>query len=315
MLGRIRNLKTNNILTYYQNISLSTDSILYNYNEIIDYFKYCDTKIKTSKIYKVNKEDSTIEIVNGFKLYDKIMMCNRIENLNKSGPTFMTQLNTLFNESNYKIVFLNNTVDKKKKVELNDDVYKDKILNSEDIDEYEFKIINKNILSNIASEKDKFKYHKYKFKQFWNLEKVDKNDFNLYFRSEYIYVRLLTLLNKKITNNNEYNDYDVNKKIVIIENIIKTIGFDLNKLDIKIPREQYYENIKLLMNIDNIFKKDYDNIRILFGKDKHKLKDNLKGQSISKLLNGFFDDFGLKIINKKTCKKINKINTYSTTYF
>ena len=316
MLGRIRNLKNNTILTYYQTINISMNVSLYNYNEMIDYFKYCDDNFKLEKSYSLNNKNQ-IEITNNFTPYNKIMMYNKIENLNKSNVCFMTQLNLLFINSNYKIVFINKIIEKSKKIKLNDDVYKEKILNAEDIyDEYEYDIINANIMNNMASEKDKFKMQKYEFKKFWKLENIKKQDLDKYFRCEIIYNRLMVLLNKKknTLNEDKYIDYDINKKIEVIKNIINTLGFDLNNLTIKIPRDDYYEKIKVLLSNENSFKKDYDKIRILFDKNRHNLNENINNQTLSKILNGILDNLGLKIINKKTCKRINNENIYSTTY-
>lgn len=107
MFGRLRTLKNHQIDCYYQNITIRTDEILYNYNEILGYFKYADMETKTTKKY-ILKEDSSLEVISGFGLYDRIMMHNRIENLNKLGNTFMTQFNILCVDSNYRLhLFLN----------------------------------------------------------------------------------------------------------------------------------------------------------------------------------------------------------------
>ncbi len=292
MLGRIRNMKTDKILTYYQNVNSNMDSILYNYNDIIEYFKYCDSDIKSTKKYKLEEEG--INVVNGFTLYDKIMMHNKIEDLNKSTNNFMTQLNVLFNESNYSITFINNITEKKKKFELNDDIYKEKIFNTKDIDNDEYLEIGTKINNNMATEDDKFEFQKYKFKKFWNLENVTMENINMYFRCEHSYNRLLKIFDKKVIDK-DYIDYNVENKIIVIKNIIKTLGFNLNDLTIKLTKEQYYDNIKVLLSDKNDFKKNYDNIRILFEKDKHILKDSLKGSALAKLINGFLEDFGLVI--------------------
>ena len=104
----------------------------------------------------------------------------------------------------------------------------------------------------------------------------------------------MTLLNKNIIGGDEYLDYQIDKKIKVITNIINTLGFDLKNFDIKIPNEKYYSNVKILLGSDNEFKKDYANIRILFDKDKHELKEDLKGSPLVKLLNGFLEEFGLE---------------------
>ncbi len=311
MLGRIRNLKHNNILSYYQHVDINMDSVLYNYNEMIQYFKYCDHEIKVSKQYKLDP-DNNIQVVNGFTLYDRIMMHNKIENLNKSTKNFMTQLNILFSDSNYKIEFIDKPVDKKIKIELSDEVYKDKILNAKDIDLDTYNKYSEKVLNNTAMENEKFSIYKYKFKNFWKLKQVTETNLELYFRYEHIYNRLLLLMGKNIDDSDEYIDYQYNKKADIIKNIISTLGFDLKKLDKKILKDDYYENVKTLFKDDNLFKKDYDNIRILFNKDKHILKDNIKGQSLSKLLNGFLNEFGLNINIGRTWKSKDNIKTRIT---
>lgn len=311
MLGRIRNMKTDFILTYYQNISPKMDAILYNYEEMIDYFKYADPEVKTNKIYKV--EDNCLNIVSGFTLYDRMMMYNRIEELNKSYSYFMTELYVLFSESNYKIQFLGKITEKRCKYILDDDVYKDKIMDASDVDMDEFAEICDNINNNLATEANKFSFEKYKFKRFWNIETVDKENLKLYFRCEHTMNRLL-MLYEKPTLDDDYKDYDASKKINVIKNIVKTLGFNLNDLTIKLSKDMYYNNVDLLKSADNSFKKDYNNIRILFGKEKHVLKDNLSGSALAKLLNGFLEDFGLYLNNRKTCRRINGQATYASVY-
>ena len=313
MLGRIRNMKSDTILTLAQSLSTSLDSKLYNYNEMIGYFKYCDHEIKTSKKYRIDS-DSNIEVINGFSLYDRIMMHNRIENLNKSTNNFMTQFNGLIIGSNYKIEFISQPINKKNKIMLNDDVYRDKITNAKSINSDEFELIKWKIKSNLATEEEKFSHAQYKFKMFWSLESVDKTNMELYFRCEYTFTRLITLLDKDIIGGDEYLDYQIDKKIKVITNIINTLGFDLKNFDIKIPNEKYYSNVKILLGIDNEFKKDYGNIRILFDKDKHELKEDLKGPSLVKLLNGFLEEFGLIININRTWESKQNIKKRITLY-
>ena len=318
MLGRIRNMVPNTILSLTQSIDSNFDSKLYNLNEMLGYFKYCDHEIKITKKYNI-ASDSCLEVVNGIGLYDRIQMHNRIENLNKSTSNFMTQLNLLFEDSNYKIEFdskpLDKSQDKKNKILLNDDVYRDKISNSKSISPSEYDSIEQKIRSNEATEEEKFQHAKYKFGLFWGLDidQVTKSDVDTYFRCEFTLNRLLGLMGlDNIIGLDEYTDHNMDKKIQVVKNIIKTLGFDMTKLDIQIPREKFYSNVKILLGKTNDFSKDYANIRILFCKDKHELNENLKGSALTKLLNGFFEEFGLIIKFKHSSKIINnnKILTY-----
>ena len=134
----------------------------------------------------------------------------------------------------------------------------------------------------------------------------------LYFNCEYKYNRLLILLNKKT--NNEYIDIYVNEKIEVIKNIINTLEFDLNNLTIKIPRNDYYKKIKVLLSNENSFKNNYDKIRILFDKNKHNLNKNTTESAINKILNGILDFFGLKIIKKQIRKSVKKVITKTNIF-
>ena len=307
MLGRIRNLKDNNILTYYEGANASINKYLYNYEEIKKYFKYVDTLIKTTSEYEYD-ENGNLNMTNDYNLYNIIMMHNRIEDLNKTSEYFMTHLNTLCNQNNYKLVFIHKdniraNVQKEIKKELKDDKYKEKIINAKIITRDEYLIISEKINNSEALESEKFSFLLYKFKKFWLIdEKIDINIFNKYFRNEVNMNRLFTLLGKKTVS--EYCDKDITLKNNVIREIINKLGFDMNFL-IKIDKETYYDNVKkLLTNSD--FSRNYDKVGILFGKSKSKLNINMNGHSLAVFLNNFLGEFGLYIKQNKTTKKIDK---------
>lgn len=301
MLGRIRNMKSNNILTYYQNMNICINKILYDIDDAREYFKYVDNDFKAIKKHDVDENGNLYTYLDE-GLYNKIMMHNKIENLNKSSELFMTCLNTLCNESNYKLVFLENK-NEYQSAGLDDDVYKKKIVDAEDINESKFLEIAKNINNNCATENEKFSFQKYRFKKFWNLNEVDGQDMKKYFRKEKTINNLRVLFDKEVIDDN-YIDYNVSEKINVIEMMIKTLGFDKNDLMIKLPRNEYYENVKILLS-NSEFSKDYDKIRTMFERPKTKLNANLKGPSLAKFVNGYFEEFGMYISTVKTSNIIN----------
>ena len=115
------------------------------------------------------------------------------------------------------------------------------------------------------------------------------------------------MTDKDIKKADEYVDLNMEKKTIVIKNIIKTLGFDLTKLYFKISKDDYYQNVKKLFADTNEFKKNYANIRMLFGKDKHELKDTIKGSALVKLLNGFLNEFGLIIKDSRTWTSNNNV--------
>jgi len=325
MLGRIRNMKNREVLTYYSNVDKNLDGKLYNYQEMIKFFKYCDPELKTHKKYKLNKKDNTIEIVSGFTLYDRIMMHNKIEDMNKNVGNFMTELNNVTRDSNYKLLFLEKQKEVKKAPLLDEDAFKKKIMMAKDIDvvvndkkinkdndledndikQSKFYSIYKKILKNEAVESEKFSFEKHKFLKFWGLKEVDEMHLDIYFRQEFVLNRLLALMGKP-ERDEEHIDYNVEQKIEVIKNIVTTLGFDLQNFTARSTTEIFRENCKKLLSKTNNFCKDYNNIRLLFEKDKHVLKEDLKGSALVKLLNGFLNDFGLFVICKQTTKKEGK---------
>ena len=115
--------------------------------------------------------------------------------------------------------------------------------------------------------------------------------------------------------------------------MIKTLGFDKNKLEVKLTRDEYYKNVKKLLS-DSDFSKNYDKIRIMFDRPKTKINSNLKGPSLAKFINGYFEEFGMYVSCEyeqirngekryritsyilRICKKyIQIIKSHNTNYF
>lgn len=335
-LKYILNLKLDNSIDYKNYLNIYNSLNIHNsLNNSVDIG--CD-------IMMVNKEDENDIILVQCKNYLDKKVC--IKDL--SGFSFLLAFshislkgliisNTILSN---RIIFKLNHIDKIKFIKLNyddtislkinnfiiprnksinliiskDKISKDKILNAIPISSNEFDSIECKIKLNLATENEKYQYIQYKFKIFWNLKFVDKNNLDLYFDCEFTFNRLLKLLDKKNISEDEYTDYQIINKIKVITNIIETLGFDLTNLNIKILKDKYYSNVKLLFGKDNEFYKNYTNIRKLFNKDKHELKEDLKGPPLIKLLNGFLEEFGLKIYNKKTCNSVNKVITRNNSF-
>jgi hypothetical protein len=228
------------------------------------------------------------------------------------------KIDNIFNTYNNKTLLINYLITSNliSKVQIKNNIFIDK---NEKFKEELIKIINNN--ENKDNETEYYLNYKLKFIKFWKLKELNEYDINMYLNCEHKLNRLLILLNN-IENKYNVNDYidekthddpNLNNKIDVINNIINTLEFDLNNLDKKISRESYYENVKKLLNDNNFFKKDYNNNRILFNKDKHILNDKIKGSALSKLLNGFLEEFGLIIEYKHSTKKIN--NKTEVVYF
>jgi len=310
MLGRIRTIKYNEILTYYDNITTKVDEYLYNYDEMNNYYKYvCTESFLSRKIEQ--DENGNIYSINKIGLFEEILIHNHIEDLNKCSKYFMTSLNLLCLKKNYRLLFKDIHKIDIKLEDKNIEVYKDKIINSLDIDTLKCNQILLKINANDATEGEKLSVYKKQMKTFWKVQNIDKSFMDKYFRKENIIVNLRYLLDKDLSNCTDYIDNNIEEKSNIIKDIIDKLGFDLNNIDRVITKEEFYKGkTELFTNSD--FSKKYENVRILFDKPKGKLNISLNGSFLTKFLNGFINEFGLELVCKEKSKRIvNKISKIS----
>ena len=309
MLGRIRTIKDNNILTYFENMTSKCDQYIYNYDELIDYYKFLSTDsfLKKKIVYD---EDGNLYNINKIGIYEKISIYNHIEDLNKCSNYFMTALNLLCLQKNYRLIFM----DSKKPKENNDniEVYKDKIIKSEEIDQIKCNHILLKINTNNSTEDEKFSVYKFKMLKFWGVQ-LDKTFMDTYFRKEINLVNLKYLMDLDMAGCLEYLDDCVDEKTNVIKEMIIVLGFDLKNLDKILSKDTFYENKKKLLGCSD-FSKNYEKIRILFGKAKGVLNRNLNGNYLMNLINGYLNEFGLELICASKQGWIDGKNIRISTY-
>lgn len=301
MLGRVREVKNNNILTYYNNLSTKTDQYIYNYRDVYNYYQFVATDPFLNKELKVDGHGNIYNI-NKIGLYEEIMIYNEIENLNKSTEYFITSLNMLCSYKNYRLQFLDNT--KPTKREDCDDDYIELIVNSADIDQFACNKIYTKMLANKATEAEKFSFQKFKIKSFWKIDNVTLEFLQTHFRKERILINLRCILDKNLGScSSDYIDNDIDAKCEVILEIVTVLGFDLTDLDKVIGMKEFYENGHKLVS-DSNFSARYKKIRILFNQSKKKLDSELTGGNFFKMINGYLKDFGLYVYCKKKSKRV-----------
>ncbi len=307
MCGRVRDPKCLDILTYYEkSVSTRTDRIVYNYDDLFEYYKYVAVENFMKKKYKED-ENGNISHENKIGLYEKIMIMNDIENMNKCCGYFMTSLNQLCNKCNYKLVFKDVDLAKDNvKLELNTKAYTKKIIDSPNINGEEYYAISQKINKNEATEAEKFSFQKYKIKKFWNKDNIDQEFLDKYFRKEDYLSRLKYILGK--VNKSHVTEIDI-QKTDVVKDIIEVLGFNLRDLTKIIKGKDFYENASKLLT-DSMFSKNYENVRILFDKPKSILKPNLKGTYLTSMLNSYLSEFGLCIMSTNVIKWDNKLKKH-----
>ena len=311
MLGRIRKVNDPVILTYYENITTKADMYIYNYDEVYDFFKFISTAAFLDNDLEEDDEGK-LYAINHIGLYEQIMIYNHIEDLNKCGQYFMTALNLSCMKQNYRLQFLDDR--KPKEEEKGNDVYKKKIIESDDIDQTKCNLILTKINKNSATEGEKFSVHKFKIQKFWGVTEVDQAFLDTYFRKEKGLVNLKYILDKNLAGvSDEYIDDYISDKSKFIKEIVDVLGFDLTNMDIILDKDTFYENKEKLLTASQ-FSTNYDNVRVLFGKPKSVLKRGLHGVYLMNMLNSYLNEFGLELVCKEGYKKINGKNHRSNKY-
>lgn len=320
MISRIRHINDNNIYTFTNNMSFSQNSNLVTLTDMIQCKEQlCHKYIKPHFI--IDSLNETCKIKYNNQLYINTVVHNEVEKLNKNSEHFMLSLTTLLDSKKYTYN-INDYVFNKTKITINNEeisvnsiqLYKQQIINSNDItkkifDEYMWKVVN-----NDVSENEKLCIRKYKIKQFWNVDKIDIEFMNNYFGKENVLINLKYLFGEDISNYLDYTEPEIENKKKIIDNIIEIVGFNLNDLTKGISSGEIYDNAKILLN-NSYFCRNYDYVRVLFGKQKRALKKNLSGPYFIRCVNSFLISFGLIIAcYRKSILSNGKVHKKTTFY-
>lgn len=84
------------------------------------------------------------------------------------------------------------------------------------------------------------------------------------------------------------------QKIIVVKEIINTLGFDMEDLTKMVKGSDFYANSKNLL-VNSNFGKNYNDIQKLFNKPRSKFNIKLKGTYLTGMLNSYLDEFGLCI--------------------
>ncbi len=135
---------------------------------------------------------------------------------------------------------------------------------------------------------------------------VDKKIMDKKIREEKCTIGLNYLLEKDI-NNNYITTKDM-QKIIVVKEIIGTLGFDMKDLTKMVKGSDFYANSKNLL-VNSNFGKNYNDVQKLFNKPRSKINTNLKGTYLTSMLNSYLGEFGFcimsngnRIWNKKSKK-------------
>jgi hypothetical protein len=309
MTHRIRQFKNQNVLVYLNGLPYREDAKFYQYDQMVDYVQgvYRKQKSSVENMFVKNLVHNETEIINKGNMY---IVPQYIKYIKNKGSKYEYQINI-------------NKVVKEKTT----DFTMQGIVEAEDIDDVMFKQYLDKQNSNSASEAEKYAVEKYMYKKNWGVDEINQEFMDLWFRKTHVLDNIKSLLEGKgicITtidkfNKNNYLVYDKAKqkeRVCMIEELVKTIGFDLEDIgdNVVLDRETFVENMNLCIKNCKIFKDDV-NCEYLFGIKSKQVKSV---KAFIGFVNSILKNWGLEIkFHKKQIREKNRICilSYSIEYF
>ena len=335
MCSRVRKYTNSNVHVFLNRLPFIEKANMYSYSEVKEYMM----ETNNSLCHMVAVEDKKTGLMvyrktYKFGLYEKMMVYNEQEHLNKLGPYFVPMLIRLLVEKGHTYEFKDMKPMKgtaQEKINKGDEIKKN-IMEAQDINhETYLNLLNKQ-RRNDATEEDKMKIKRYIIKRDWKVVELTEKFMTDFYGKTHILFNLRYLLGKKeleltICDSQTYGDlinYDAIKiseqKEMIIE-VLDALGFDDLESDLnnkkRVDKETFDANIKTVLVECDLFV-DLNKSQPLFDVHKMKLgKGDYTTKAFMGLINSILKEWGIKIKSgrNKTNRMIKGVKTPKRFYF
>jgi hypothetical protein len=305
MMNRVRQIKSNEVNIYLNNLPYKKNISYYKYDEIKDYI------IETGKLFtKTILDQNTNKMIKmkEFDLYNKILCYNIQEESNKSKNIFVSYLNKLFDKKGYTYECIDGKINNQEIKKEN--ILMEEVLNAIDINTTKINNILQKQNINKATHEEKILIERYMFVKIWKLENTEKKVKNKMIKDYYgktqQLLNLRQLTNDKVVDDDK-SDYDKNNVIMknkMIKEIVNKIGY-IDVFDKKIiDKETFEKNMNLVLSECELFTNPSKS-HPLFGLSK-KLPQIKSIRSFMGFINSIFNDYGFEIKLKQKSSKLNK---------
>ena len=323
MCSRARKIKESTIMVYLNSLVYKIKASFYKYDEMKEYVLEMYENYLSKKVI-INEDTKKRSFKYEFTLYNKILVHNLVEKMNKGSYYFVPYLLKLFDEKGhtYELLEGKNICQSINK----GTIMKDSIIEAKDIDMETYIQLNKLVKSNMATRENKLSIEKYVLKKIWNIEEINDNFMEKFYGKNYILHNLKHLIGKKQISPYTYNidetvlkfsEAEENEQKKIINQVLTILGYNNVQDDKKIEKKIFDDNIaKVLKNCD-LFSNQlkYEPLfrlrkcRINF---ECKEKENTKNKKFCStkaflgFINVIFKNWGFQIKSKKYSVRINK---------
>ena len=322
MANRVRKVKDNTIHVYLNKIPYKEHANFYSYDEVKTYM----TDVQKTYINtEIVKDDKTGKYVmrKKYSLLDEILIYNEQEKLHKGPYYFVPYLLKLLKDKGHTFEYVKKT---KKDTREKGNIYKEELLEANDINKVEYKALLKKQKNNTASRKDKVEIEKYVYKDKWNVKEINEEFLDKYYGKTHVLNNLRMFLGKTeikpyVTTNKkdeyvlDFNKVKQKEKIKMIKQVIKKLGFEEINDNKLISKDDFEKNIQHIVNNCDMFT-DINKSKPLFGIN---IKRNfISVKSFMGFINSVFKNWGFKIgrwgRRVKIKKKTKELSYYKLIY-
>lgn len=307
MLARVRKITDSNIIILNSTSMKLNNCCLWNYDEVKN------ALIENQDIHMTRKYEpigDNIKTVMKIDFFDELFIFNKVEELNKTKYYFLYLFDKIARKKGFKIKY----IDKIKEDNINDldpKIMINKILETQDITELEYQNLLKKQFNNNASEEEKYLIDRHHFCKVLGVEKLNEQIMEKYYKKTGIINNFASLIDiKNLKKANDPSDLLKIRKIEIINNLLKELGFKSVMDKILIQKETMSAKIDELILNNNFFNSNKEK-NILFPSSKDRLKTF---KSCICYMNSIFSNYGFNLVleqlTQKKISKKNKVNYY-----
>ena len=298
MLARVRQFKSNNILTFTNGIKDYDIAEFYTFHDVKDAF--IESRDKILKYGYEKDMNGTMRRVIKLESSDINSIYNKVEELNKNEKYFMAYFKSLATSKGFKIEYLviNPFEEDNEEEEEEKGSKYDELIKAKDISEEEFfKLLEKQNKSK-ASREDKAQVEKEIWKRRLGVSKLNEDILKLFHKKEYLISNYLSLIdpsNKKVISKENKNDKreDVEYRLIVINQLINTLGFKLD--DSKVLSEDEFNKNMLNVILDTpLFNESSKTLKVKFNLSKSKV-DTSNSDNAIKFMNELLKNYSLKL--------------------
>jgi len=306
MMARIRKLTYTNIVILNEQFEM--DYLQPKFiNKIMktNFYRYEEVKQGVLSLENINLKKVIIEkngkkiMINKLDLYDENYIYNRMEQLNSGYSYFMHSFIILITNKGHTYEITKEKRSQKDKTLL---TINEIILKTPDITEDEYIEYLKNQKECRASEDEKYKLEKHSLKRLYGVDALNEDILKIDKSQVKNFINLIDIDN--LGNITDNQGKEAKKKIEIITELLKNIGYDnIYSLSL-IEKNDLQNRLNTIINNSLIFKDDL-NRKILFNEDKYKLGDITNTKQFLGYINTLLFNYCIKLTAKH--HRLNKL--------